>query len=142
MNIKLFENWLAEEETQTITWEESDEISDTPGPDANAVLVYSEPRVDVKKHPSKDKFNLIDIVNPSGPTYTYRIMGTTWTGETKLNFKYLKKEKDGGLTFGRYADGYIDPYTVEYSKVKSLLNSLKTGVKSYNAALGVNFYKI
>ncbi len=140
MKLKLFEGWLAEEETQTITWEESDAANLVPEP--NATLVYSQPRVDIKKNTSGDKFNRVDIINPGGPTYTYKIMGTTWTGATALNFKYLRKEKDGGLTFGRYADGYIDPYTVKYADVKPLLTALKGGVKEYNAGVGVNFYKI
>lgn len=142
MKIKLFESWLAEEAEEILSW---DETGSTPGPDA--VLRYTNPKVDVKKHKSSTRFNLIDIIT-SGRTYTYKIIGTEATitppfiKDVDLNFKYIKKESNGDMIFGRYVKGGVDDETIPYSKVAPLLKDLMAGAKEASPVTGITFYKI
>lgn len=141
MRVKLFEHWLAEEEI--LSWD----AEASPDPNPNAVLSYANPKVDVKKHLSKTRFNLIDIITGTR-TYTYKIIGTEATlkppfvQDVDLNFKYIKKERDGAMIFGRYVKGGVEDETIPYSKVAPLLRDLMTGVKEASPVTGITFYKI
>lgn len=141
MRVKLFEAWLTEEEM--LSWD----TEASPDPNPNAVLSYANPKVDVKKHLSKTRFNLIDIITGTR-THTYKIIGTEATlkppfvQNVDLNFKYIKKERDGAMIFGRYVKGGVEDETIPYSKVAPLLRELMAGVKEASPVTGITFYKI
>lgn len=141
MQIKLFEGWLREEEI--LSWDTGSSLDPNP----YAVLHYENPNVDIKKHLSENKFNLIDIII-GGRTRTYKIIGTEVTltppfsKDVNLNFKYIKKEKDGSLIFGRYVKDGVDPFQIPYSKVKPLLMELADGKAEVSPVPGITFYKI
>jgi hypothetical protein len=61
--------------------------------------------------------------------------------EVPMNFKYLKKEEDGGFTIGRYVTKGVEDYTVSLSQIREVLKKLTAG-QNANPAPGLNFYKV
>lgn len=111
-------------------------------PDPNAKITYKTPSCVITKVIDKKIHNQFKVTNSAGKTYTYKLMGyQLLKGEVPMNFKYLKKEEDGGFTIGRYVASGVEDYTVSLSQIRDVLTKLTTG-QDANPAPGLNFYKV
>lgn len=141
--VKNFLDWtkLNESEADTGSVEMLDMTSGDPNP--NAKITYKTPSCTITKVLDKKGVqNQFNVTNASGKTYTYKLMGyQVFKGEVAMNFKYLKKEEDGGFTIGRYVEGGIEDYTVSLSQIRDVLSKLTVG-QNANPAPGLNFYKV
>lgn len=131
---KSFTQWLNEEV----------EMIDFSVADSSGVINYPSPKVTVKKRTADKIFNQIVIVTPSGKTFIYALTGiqASFTDPfPDINFKYLKKEEDNSLTFGRYVTGGVKDFSVPANEVKTLLSNLINGPAEYSVK-GLTFTKI
>jgi hypothetical protein len=135
-DFKSFKQWL-NEEVETIDFSSKD-------PNTNAVINYPDPKVTVKKRTADKIFNQIVIVTPSGKTFIYALTGiqvSVTDPFPDINFKYIKKEKDDSLTFGRYVKKGVSDFSVPVNDVKTLLSNLIKGPAEYSLK-GITFTKV
>ena len=142
--LKNFWEWtkLNEADADTGSVEIIDMTSDNPSPSAK--ITYKTPSCTISKVLDKKGIhNQFRITNSAGKTYTYELMGYVLSKlkEVPMNFKYLKKEEDGGFTIGRYVDKGVEDYTVSLSQIREVLTKLTAG-QNANPAPGLNFYKV
>lgn len=141
--LKSFWDWvkLNESAADTGSVEIIDMASTEPGP--NTKITYQTPSCTITKVLDKNGIhNQFRVTNAAGKTYTYKLMGyEVFKGEVDMNFKYLKKEADGGFTIGRYVSSGVSDYTVSLSQMRDVLAKLIAGQKA-NPAPGLNFYRV
>jgi hypothetical protein len=134
LTIQGFREWL-NEAVETVDFS-------TKG--ASGVINYPSPKVIVKKRTADKIFNQIVLTTPSGKTIIYALSGiqaSLTDPFPDINFKYIKKEEDNSLTFGRYVTGGVKDFSVPANDVKTLLSNLMHGPAKYSTK-GLTFTKI
>lgn len=130
MWVKLFENWLGEEEETAV-----------PGPGS---ISWANPvKATISKAADKGG-NAIAVKNGAGKVFNYKIIGVAVGKEYAINFNWLKKLANGGMQIGRTVSGGVDPYTVDYEDLTKILPDLANGksVDHTTLGVGVKFTKI
>ena len=133
---KSFTQWL-NEAVEMIDFSSKD-------PNTNAVINYPSPKVTVKKRTADKIFNQIVVVTPSGKTFIYALTGVQVSVTDPfpdINFKYIKKEEDDSLTFGRYVKKGVEDFSVSANEAKALLSNLIKGPAEYFVK-GITFTKV
>ena len=114
-----------------------------------AVLKYSNPlpaeiskSLDKKNKAGKAAQNVFKIVTNNTTRY-YNIIGDTYiTGRHELNFKDIVKKSNGDMVFNRYVKGGVEPKTIPFTKMKTLLTAMSKGQGKINPVTGIYFNKL
>ena len=113
-----------------------------------AVLKYSNPlpaeiskSLDKKNKSGKAAQNVFKIVTKNTPRY-YNIIGDTWLNKYELNFKSISKKSNGDMVFNRYVKGGVEPKTIPFAKMKTVLTAMSKGQQKINPSTGLYFNKL
>ena len=113
-----------------------------------AVLKYSNPlpaeiskSLDKKNKAGKAAQNVFKIVTNNTTRY-YNIIGNTLLSTYELNFRDIVKKSNGDMVFNRYVKGGVEPKTIPFTKMKTLLTAMSKGQGKINPVTGIYFNKL